>query len=509
MSQRVIGDGRSELLRRVEGILCSDRPTYHVWNDAHGDGLYLYDLGTGSVLSVERSVFDILSCAEDDVSLARWHNRLSARWSDGDFVSFLTPLLNELSALAGVGFFRLESRREREHTIDSLLSFAPRGGQLLVQTSCNLKCGYCYEVSSGFHGKGSSMSADMGRAAIDRIFDGSKSRTMVEITFFGGEPLLNWTVVQELVGYAVARAKQVGKVVHFKLTTNATLLDDSKIDFLIEHRFGVMVSLDGDPSATTARMDHAGRRVEHKVLRNAKRLVERQRAVGIREASIRATMYKGNHSQRQVAEFLEDAGFRRIVIGAATGRVTQRSGIDIGAVERLQMRIENRKLEQDARNGELVPRVLHPSAGDPRLFQRLEQGVPVRRSIMCGAGRNMMAVDEEGKMYPCHRFAGEERFVLGSVQEGINPSAARRFYASLLSGYDEHCSSCWARGLCGGQCPWYLSDSAGDIHFPDEESCDGIRRALERALARPTVHRDAASHSTCSTCNRPDGEGGP
>jgi uncharacterized protein len=101
---------------------------------------------------------------------------------------------------------------------------------------------------------------------------------------------------------------------------------------------------------------------------------------------------------------------------------------------------------------------------------------------MCGVARNMTAITEKGDLYPCHRYVGEEKYKIGTLQDGIDESRVRRYYGEILEGYDNHCAGCWARGVCGGQCPWYLSRPDGKVGLPDKASCDSIRTGMERAL---------------------------
>jgi uncharacterized protein len=94
----------------------------------------------------------------------------------------------------------------------------------------------------------------------------------------------------------------------------------------------------------------------------------------------------------------------------------------------------------------------------------------------------MTAVTEKGDIYPCHRYAGEEEYRIGTLKEGIDMEKLQRYYEQILSGFDEHCAGCWARHLCGGQCPWYLSRPTGFVGHPDKASCDRIREGAEISL---------------------------
>jgi uncharacterized protein len=109
--------------------------------------------------------------------------------------------------------------------------------------------------------------------------------------------------------------------------------------------------------------------------------------------------------------------------------------------------------------------------------------LPRRRAgVGCGVARNMQAIAADGAITPCHRYAGEREYRLGDLEHGFDAARVEGYYREILDNYDRHCSACWARLICGGQCPWYVSRPDGHVGLPDEASCDSIRRGLQRAL---------------------------
>jgi uncharacterized protein len=341
-------------------------------------------------------------------------------------------------------------------------------------------------VKAGFHSTGKGMDLETACRSVEHLIARSGKRPELEITFFGGEPLLSFERVRQIVAWCRERGAACGKTFHFQMTTNAVLMTDEVVDFLVAERFTVMVSLDGPPeTADSNRVDHAGRGVTAKALANAKRLVARQKAAGLRPATIRATLAKGNGSMLAAGDFLGGVGFERVMIGASFGRAHEKAAVDLGLedLERLEREAEV-ELERflawiDGRGPK------PPTDAMQRSLRGLAQALASPRpfaQVGCGVGRNMQAIAADGTIYPCHRYAGERAWAIGSLEQGIDREKLSAYYSAILGNYDRHCSSCWARQLCGGQCPWYLSNSAGQVGTPDEPSCDSIRAGLERQL---------------------------
>ena len=123
-------------------------------------------------------------------------------------------------------------------------NFAPMAGKLKEKTagvvkalclhiahSCNLNCSYCFASQGKYHGERALMSFEVGKRALDFLVENSGTRRNLEVDFFGGEPLMNFQVVKDLVAYARSIEKEKGKNFRFTLTTNGVLVDDDVIDF--------------------------------------------------------------------------------------------------------------------------------------------------------------------------------------------------------------------------------------------------------------------------------------
>ena len=131
---------------------------------------------------------------------------------------------------------------------------------LHVAHTCNLNCEYCFASQGKYHGERALMSFEVGKRALDFLIENSGTRRNLEVDFFGGEPLMNWDVVKELVSYARVQEKIHNKNFRFTLTTNGMLIDDDVIDFSNREMSNVVLSLDGRKDVhDRLRVDYMGR----------------------------------------------------------------------------------------------------------------------------------------------------------------------------------------------------------------------------------------------------------
>ncbi len=461
----------------------SSRPPFHVFATSAGAPL-LYDPAAGALLALSEAASRSLRAIEEGASPEEAARVAGAGVEEADALAL------EIAAVLDAGLLAAEpsaGEEARDAAARAQARAAPRRLMLLVQTSCNLKCGYCYEAQSGFHRTGRAMDLATACRAVDDLLERSARRPHVEVTFFGGEPLLNFAVLREAVSHALAAAEARGKSVSFQITTNGVLLTDDAIDFLVRHRFGVMLSLDGPPDLHDLhRVDHAGRGSGARVLAAARRLVDAQRRAGVREATIRATMTHESHDASALRAWFAAQGFARVVLGAAGGRAGERGPGDLldEDLPALAAPLE-RSIAEYLRwvdGAGLRPGDAEATEEGVRHVMRALRTPAALASVGCGVGHNMRAVTESGAIYPCHRFAGEEAFAIGTLDGGLDRVRLEGFYRDLLAVKEEHCGKCWARFTCGGQCAWTLTRRDGSFVAPDEATCASIRRSHEGLL---------------------------
>ena len=116
---------------------------------------------------------------------------------------------------------------------------------LHIAHDCNLACEYCFAGEGEYHGRRALMSLEVGKKALDFLVANSGNRINLEVDFFGGEPLMNWQVVKELVEYGRSLEEPNNKKFRFTLTTNGVLLNDEIMEFADREMANIVLSIDG------------------------------------------------------------------------------------------------------------------------------------------------------------------------------------------------------------------------------------------------------------------------
>ncbi len=395
--------------------------------------------------------------------------------------------VEELERLGRAGLFRtqqLDLADSHERAIRAYMAHHPRKMMLLVSQSCNLRCVYCYAIDGNFPDEGKLMSLGTAQDAIRFLAKRSGNRTNLTVTLFGGEPLVNFRIIRELVPWAREWVASIGKRIHFCITTNGTLLTEAAVEFLIRERFSIMLSLDG-PEAIQDRFrpTASGRGSFALAAAGIRRLLARH--PGRDGIIVRATMSHQSHDVRQLSEFFEQFGFRRIGLGSTLGFAYGKGPFDLTQQDREEIddaieSLIDERIADGVRSYTPVP--YNPLLRGVLALQRECNRPGPRVKMACGVGRNDQGVDVDGRIYPCHRYVGMNEYVLGDIWSGIDDDAARRYY-DRLAGVYERCRRCWATRWCAGACPRYVSAPDGTVMEPDESHCRGVRRSLERTLA--------------------------
>ncbi|HOQ25005.1 MAG TPA: thioether cross-link-forming SCIFF peptide maturase [Bacillota bacterium] len=336
---------------------------------------------------------------------------------------------------------------------------------------CQLRCRYCFAGGGAYAGDRSLMTPEVGRAAVDLLVAGSGEKDQLEIDFFGGEPLLNRTLLYELVAYGEDRAKQAGKRLHFTLTTNTLELDREVLDFLRAHRMGLVLSLDGRREINDRmRGKDTHDRIVDRILTVVKDYPELTYYV-------RGTYTKYNLDFGEDVRHLYELGIRAISVEPVV--CSPELPYAIGLADLPRIRAEYHRLA-----AYWWERYL---AGDPFLFFHfkvdLEKGPCLpKRLLGCGAGFDYLAVTPQGELYPCHQFVGEAPYRLGDVFHGIQVPAIRERFRRARLYEKEGCAGCWARYYCSGGCHANAFFANGDILKPDRLACELLKMRLECGL---------------------------
>lgn len=344
---------------------------------------------------------------------------------------------------------------------------------LNVNTGCNLHCTYCYKEDLAVPREGRRMDFVTAARSIDLLFREGAARDRLDVVFFGGEPLTNLPLIREVVAYTEALAAQRQRRVEFSLTTNATLLDEKLVDWLDEHRFGLSVSMDG-PQALHDRHRRTvgGQGTYATVSRKVRMLLDRYRS---KPVGARVTLGHGNTDVEEIHEHLRgDFGFHEVGYAPVTSAedaghaLTDRELADVhAAFERLGEDYRRAALE-DRNNG---------FSNMHQLMTDLYEGR--RKSVPCGAGIGMLAVDADGDLNLCHRFTGSDLPTFGNVTSGIDQEALASFVERAIDREGTHCSTCRIRNLCAGGCYHEAYARFGDPHHRTYHYCSLLRRWVD------------------------------
>lgn len=355
---------------------------------------------------------------------------------------------------------------------------------LHVAHDCNLRCKYCFGETGGYGGERKLMDVTTGKQALDYLMKVSGPRKHVEIDYFGGEPLLNFDVVKELVYYGKKRAKEEGKILKQTLTTNSVLLNQEIIDFLNKEDIFMILSLDGRPEIQNNMRPFAKDKPSYdKVYAGISRYLQSNHPDTY---FIRGTYTHFNTDFCQDIKHMVDCGYRRI------------SFEPVVAPYEKDYALKNEDIQELGRQYEELADLMleHYKKKDPISFFHFNvslDGGPClpKRLSGCGAGHEYLAVSPEGDLYPCHQFVGQEEFKVGNVVEGVkNHKWGREFKeAHVLN--KEDCMKCWARFLCSGGCHANAYAFNGDVLKPYKYGCELQQKRLECAIYLQVKYREA------------------
>ncbi len=341
---------------------------------------------------------------------------------------------------------------------------------------CNLRCPYCFAKDGTYNTPKDYMTFEVGAAAIDFLIEKSKNRQNLEVDFFGGEPLMNMGVVKRIVEYANEKVKEVGKSIHFTMTTNGVLLGEENRRWLNDNMFNVVISIDGRPEVhdkLRVTPNHKG--CQALVLENAK---EFRKIRGDKSYYIRGTFTANNLDFSKDVLYLNDEGFDQISVEPV---VLPQS--DPLAIKEEDM--DKVLAEYDVLAKEYIKRRKTDKWFNFFHFMiDLKQGPCVYKRLRgCGAGNEYVAVTPTGDIYPCHQFAGQTEYKMGSVLDRTFDTNAQKRFAECTVYTKKGCSDCVAKYYCSGGCNANAVHFSGDINTPYKEACAMMRKRFLTSLA--------------------------
>ena len=356
---------------------------------------------------------------------------------------------------------------------------------LHVAHTCNLNCSYCFASQGKYHGDRALMSFEVGRRALDFLIENSGTRVNLEVDFFGGEPLMNWNVVKDLVAYARTQEGPRNKKFRFTLTTNGMLIDDDVIEFANKEMHNVVLSLDGRKEIhDRLRVDYAGRGSYDRIVPKFQKLVESRGGKGY---YMRGTFTHANPDFTKDVFHMADLGFTElsmepVVCAPDDPAALTEEDLPIVLEQYEILAKEMLKREEEGRGFTFYHYMLDLTGG-PCVYKRVSG---------CGSGTEYMAVTPWGDLYPCHQFVGEDAYKLGDIWNGVTNTAVRDEFKLCNAYARPECADCWARLYCSGGCAANAYHASGSIRGIYSYGCELFRKRIECAIMMKAVQAGRA-----------------
>ena len=434
------------------------------------------DVNSGAVHVLDKLCFDLLNKFEDKLPEEfpkEILDELSKEYSREE----LLEVYSELLELQKAG--QLFSEDDYERFTDMMKGAPIKSMCLHISHDCNLRCKYCF-ASTGDFGKGRKlMPVETGKKAIDFLLTHSGNRHNLELDFFGGEPLMNWDAVKEIVDYARSKEEEYNKKFRFTVTTNGVLLNDDNIDYINKEMKNVVLSLDGRKCVNdNMRLAINGKGSYDVIVPKFQKLVEKRIEGENKEYYARGTFTKNNLDFAQdVYHIADDLGFDQLSVEPVIADPSEPYAIteeDLPTIfaeyEKLAVEMIRRKKEGRCFN------FFH-------FMIDLDQGpCAIKRLRGCGCGNEYVSVTPDGDIYPCHQFVGNDEWKMGNLDDGTLDTEMKDKFACSNIYTKEGCKDCWCKFYCSGGCNANNYSFNKDINKPVKLSCEMERKRVECAI---------------------------
>ncbi len=445
------------------------------------------DVNSGSVHVMDRSAYDAVPVVErliaqgtqdQEIIAQALEKELSLSHSEAGELAEEFLALKEAGQLFTQDIYEdyIDAFTERETVVKALC--------LHIAHDCNLACKYCFAGEGEYHGRRALMSLEVGRKALDFLVENSGNRVNLEVDFFGGEPLMNWQVVKELVEYGrslelVAYGRSLEEPHHkkfrFTLTTNGVLLTDEVMDFVNKEMSNLVLSIDGRKEIHDLMRPHRGGQGSYdEILPKYKKAAESRNQMNY---YVRGTYTRNNTDFSEDVIHLADQGFEQISVEPVVADKKEDYALRMEDVPKLLS-------EYDRLAQEYIRR-----KRDGKGFQffhfmiDLEGGPCVAKRLSgCGSGTEYLAVTPWGDLYPCHQFVGQEEFLMGNVEDGIVRKDIQDKFKACNVYSKKECRDCFAKFYCSGGCAANAWHESGDVNGSYELGCELQRKRVECAI---------------------------
>ncbi len=443
----------------------------------------IMDVNSGSVHSVDPVMYDAVEIVAERVPELAEPQPLPAEVAE-EVKERLSPTYGEAEVLEALEEIQYLIDAEELLTTDQyhdyVVDFKKRKTVvkalcLHIAHDCNLACQYCFAEEGEYHGRRALMSFEVGKKALDFLIANSGIRRNLEVDFFGGEPLMNWEVVKQLVEYGRSKEKEYNKNFRFTMTTNGVLLNDEIMEYCNREMSNVVLSLDGRKEVNDKMRPFRGGKGSYDLIVPKFQKFAEMR--GDKDYYVRGTFTRHNLDfSKDVMEFA-DLGFRSMSIEPVVAAPEEEYAI---REEDLPQIME----EYDRLAEEYLKRKKEGRGFNFFHFNiDLNQGPCVAKRLSgCGSGTEYLAVTPWGDLYPCHQFVGQEEFLLGNVDTGVTNERIRDEFKLCNVYAKDKCRDCFARFYCSGGCAANSYNFHGSITDAYDIGCAMQKKRIECAI---------------------------
>ena len=443
----------------------------------------IMDVNSGSVHSVDPVMYDAVEIVAERVPELAEPQPLPAEVAE-EVKERLSPTYGEAEVLEALEEIQYLIDAEELLTTDQyhdyVVDFKKRKTVvkalcLHIAHDCNLACQYCFAEEGEYHGRRALMSFEVGKKALDFLIANSGNRRNLEVDFFGGEPLMNWEVVKQLVEYGRSKEKEYNKNFRFTMTTNGVLLNDEIMEYCNREMSNVVLSLDGRKEVNDKMRPFRGGKGSYDLIVPKFQKFAEMR--GDRDYYVRGTFTRHNLDfSKDVMEFA-DLGFRSMSIEPVVAAPEEEYAIREEDLPQIMEEYDRLAEEYLKRKKEgLGFNFFHFNID-------LNQGPCVAKRLSgCGSGTEYLAVTPWGDLYPCHQFVGQEEFLLGNVDTGVTNERIRDEFKLCNVYAKDKCRDCFARFYCSGGCAANSYNFHGSITDAYDIGCAMQKKRIECAI---------------------------
>lgn len=428
------------------------------------------DVNSGAVHVVDEVTYEVISLFQEKAR-EEIIEALETRFAESEIIE----AIDEVTDLKADGQLFTEDVYEKYITDFKKRKTVVKAMCLHIAHDCNLACKYCFAEEGEYHGRRALMSLEVGKKALDFLIENSGNRVNLEVDFFGGEPLMNWDVVKELVKYGRSREKECNKNFRFTLTTNGVLLNDDIMEFANKEMANVVLSLDGRPEINDFNRPFRNGKGSYELIVPKFQKFAKQR----KDMSyyVRGTFTRDHMDFAEDVKHFADLGFKHMSIEPVVA----------GPEEPYALREEDIPKILKEYDKLAVEYIKRKKAGKGFNFFHfnidLEQGPCVAKRLSgCGSGTEYLAVTPWGDFYPCHQFVGNEKFLMGNVYDGITRTDIQDEFKMCNVYAKPKCRECFARYYCSGGCAANAYNFHGDIKDAYDIGCEMQRKRVECAI---------------------------